>query len=209
MITKTLQPGDPLARSPPAIKAIIDELTDLREHTVWDEANPVEASEVALKEPEAHIVRVFAIVGIKHYEDKDAQKYKGRIVVSGDKVKTATGQWAVFQEIGTVPSTMAACRILLVAFSLMKNAKLLQSDCVRAYVQAPMKGTKTYIRLPKAWWPKHWAGRFRDPICQLLQALYGHPHAGDFWYEKLEAELLRLNFTIVEGWPSVFILYPG
>ena len=98
---------------------------------------------------------------------------------------------------------MAACRILLVAFSLMKNAKLLQSDCVRAYVQAPMKGTKTYIRLPKAWWPKHWAGRFRDPICQLLQALYGHPHAGDFWYEKLEAELLRLNFNIVEGWPSI------
>ena len=208
MITKTLQPSDPLARSPPAIKAIMDELTDLREHKVWDEANPVEASEVALKEPEAHIVRVFAIVGIKHFEDKDAQKYKGRIVVSGDKVKTATGQWAVFQEIGTVPSTMAACRILLVAFSLMKNAKLLQSDCVRAYVQAPMKGTKTYIRLPKAWWPKHWAARFRDPICELLQALYGHPHAGDFWYEKLEAELLRLNFTIVEGWPSVFILYP-
>ena len=56
----------------------------------------------------APAVRVFAIVGIKHYEDKDAQKYKGRVVVSGDKVKTATGQWAVFQEIGTVPSTMAA-----------------------------------------------------------------------------------------------------
>ena len=95
MITKTLAPGDPLARSPPAIKAIMDELTDLREHNVWDEANPVEASEVASREPEAHIVRVFAIVGIKHYEGKDAQKYKGRIVVSGDKVKTATGQWAV------------------------------------------------------------------------------------------------------------------
>ena len=117
MITKTLQPSDPLVRSPPAIKAIIDELADLREHKVWDEANPVEASEVALKEPEAHIVRVFEIVAIKHFEDKDAQKYKGRIVVSGDKVKTATGQWAVFQEIGIVPSTMAACRILLVTRS--------------------------------------------------------------------------------------------
>ena len=71
-----------------------------------------------------------------------------------------------------------------------------------------MKGTKTCILLPKAWWPKHWAGRFRDPICQLFQALYGHPHAGEFWYEKLEAELLRLNFNIVEGRPSVFILHP-
>ena len=46
------------------------------------------------------------------------------------------------------------------------------------------------------------------PDLQLLQALYGHPHAGEFWYEKLEAELLRLSFTVVEGWPSVFILYP-
>ena len=99
MITKTLAPDDPLARSPPAVKAIMDELADLREHKFWDEANPVEARKVASKEPEAHIVRVFAIVGVKHYEDKDARKYKGRIVVSGDKVETATGQWVVFQEI--------------------------------------------------------------------------------------------------------------
>ena len=101
MTTKNLAPGNPLARSPPAIKAIMDELMDLRDHNVWDESNPVEASEVTSMEPETHIVRVFAIVGIKHYENKDAQKYKDRIVVSGDKVKTATGQWAVFQEIGT------------------------------------------------------------------------------------------------------------
>ena len=92
MITKNLAPGDPLACSPPAVKAIMDEFIEFREHNVWDEANPVEASEVASKETEEHIVRVFAIVGIKHYEDKDAQKYKGRIVVSGDKVKTATWQ---------------------------------------------------------------------------------------------------------------------
>ena len=82
-------------------------------------------------------------MGIRHYENKDAHKYKDRIVVSGDKIKTATRQWAVFQEIGTVLSTMEAYRILLVAFSLIKNAKLLQSDYVRAYVQAPMKIMKT------------------------------------------------------------------
>ena len=108
MITKTLAPGDPLARSPPAIKAIMDELIDLRKQNVWVEANPVKDREVASREHEAHIVKVFAIVGIKHYENKDAQNYKGRIVVSGDKVKTVTGQWEVFQATGTVPSTMAA-----------------------------------------------------------------------------------------------------
>ena len=76
-------------------------------------------------------------------------------MVSGDKVKTATGQKAILQQMGTVISTIAAFRILLEAFSLMKNAKLLQSDCVRAYVQASMKATKTYIRLSKGRWPKH------------------------------------------------------
>ena len=92
MITKTLAPGDPPARSPPAVKAIMDELADLREHNVKNEANPAEASEVASKDPEAHIVRVFANVGIKHYENKDAQKYKGRIVVARNNAKTATAQ---------------------------------------------------------------------------------------------------------------------
>ena len=47
MTTKTLAPGDPLARSPPTIKAIMREFMDLREHNVWDESNPVEASEMA------------------------------------------------------------------------------------------------------------------------------------------------------------------
>ena len=97
MITKTLAPGDPLARSPPAVKAIMDKLAEFRERTVWDESNPVEASEVALKEPERHIVKVFAMVGTKHYEDKCAQRYQGRTVVSGDKVNKATGQYAFFR----------------------------------------------------------------------------------------------------------------
>ena len=72
MITKTLTPGDPLARSPPAIKTIIDELTNLRMYNVRDDSNPVEASEVASRKPEARIVRFFTIVSIKHYEDKNA-----------------------------------------------------------------------------------------------------------------------------------------
>ena len=71
-----------------------------------------------------------------------------------------------------------------------------------------MKGTKTYIRVPRAWWPKHWASRFCDPICQLLKTLFGHPHARVSWNKKLEAELLHLNFNIFEGWPAFVLLCP-
>ena len=53
-----------------------------------------------------------------------------------------------------------------------------------------------------------WAGKFHDPVCELLQALYGHPQAGDLWADKLEHELVSIGFELVEGWKSVYILYP-
>ena len=208
MITKTLEPGDPLNRHPDALKAIGDELSELRKIQTWDEAHPIEASEVCAKFPDAHLARIFPIIGIKHFEDIEMRRWKGRIVVAGNKIKTVTGQWATFQEVGSIPSTMASCRCLLTLYATSRGYHLLQSDCIRAYVQAPMKGPKTFIRLPKAWWPAEWVGKFRDPVCELLLALYGHPHAGDFWYDRLESELKKLNFETVEGWPSVFILYP-
>ena len=206
MVTKTLAPNDPLARSPPALKAVDKELSNLRSLPAWDEANPREASDVAKEEPEAHFARIFPIIGIKHFEDLLNQVFKGRIVLSGDRIKTASGDWAVFQELGTVPSTMAACRIITAAHALVKDSMLLQSDCLMAYTQAEMTGPPTYIRLPKPWWPQGWANKFRDPVVKLLRALYGHPRAGDIWGDKLEQELVRLEFQRVEGWPSVYVL---
>ena len=208
MITKTLEPGDPLNNHPNAVQAVMEELEDLRRLGVWDELHAYEAVMVAKLFPDAHLTRVFPIVGIKHFEDPEMQRWKGRIVVSGDRIKTVTGQWAMFQEVGSIPSTMSSCRCILALYALSKGYHLLQSDCVRAYTQALMKGPRTFIRLPKAWWPADWVGRFRDPVCELKLALYGHPHAGDFWYDKLESELKRLTFVTVEGWPSVFVLYP-
>ena len=207
MITKTLAPSDPLCRSPPAIASVDKELANLREIPTWDEQNPREAAEIAAEDPLAHFARVFPIIGIKHFEDLESRIFKGRIVLSGDKIKTATGSWAVFQELGTVPATMTACRIILSVCALIEDAMILQSDCTAAYTQAEMTGPATYIRLPKAWWPRSWAGKFKDPVCRLLRALYGHPRSGDIWGDKLEAELLRLGFRRVDSWPSVFVLH--
>ena len=71
-----------------------------------------------------------------------------------------------------------------------------------------MKGPRTFIRIPRSWWPASWIGRFRDPVCDLMLALHGRPHAGDYWHDRLEAELKKLGFKTVEGWPSVFVLFP-
>ena len=67
-----------------------------------------------------------------------------------------------------------------------------------------LKGPPTFIRLPKAWQPEAWSS-VKDPVCRLVKALYGHPHAGDFWHDRFQAELITLGFKTIDGWPSVQI----
>ena len=179
MVTKTLHPSDPMRNDPGAKAALNDELTDLRSYPVWDEDEPVEAKVLATTVPHAHVARIFPIFGVKNWEHAPSRKWKARVVFEGSHVKTATGQWALFHDIGAIPSTMSACRAALAVYALVPGARLYQSDCVKAYVQALMKGTPTYVRLPKAWWPSHWVGRYVDPVCKLLRALHGHPDAGN------------------------------
>ena len=38
-----------------------------------------------------------------------------------------------------------------------------------------------------------------------MKALYGHPHAGDFWHDRFQAELITLEFKTIDGWPSVYV----
>ena len=83
---------------------------------------------------------------------------------------------------------------------------LVQSDCQRAYTQAKFDGPPTFVRLPKKWRPEHWHGKFKNPVCRLDYALYGHPKAGDIWGDRLEEVLVdERGFTCVEGWPSVYV----
>ena len=99
---------------------------------------------------------------------------------------------------------MSACRALLSAFAVTDDLILLQADCVRAYAQAVLKGLPTFIRLPKAWQPEAWSP-FKDPVCRLVKALYGHPRAGEFWHHRFQAELITLEFKTIDGWPSMYV----
>ncbi len=54
--------------------------------------------------------------------------------------------------------------------------------------------------------PAHWE-KFKDPVCQLDKALYGHPKAGDIWGAALAEHLKLQGLKSVEGWPSVFCKY--
>ena len=74
-----------------------------------------------------------------------------------------------------------------------------QSDCTKAYTQASLQGTPTYIRLPKHRWPESWktaSGKpgTEDLWCKLHKALCGHPKSGLYWEQHCEAKVLHEGF---------------
>jgi hypothetical protein len=74
---------------------------------------------------------------------------------------------------------MSASRVITAAHCLMPDFEVLQSDCVRAYVQSKfLGGNKTVVFVPRRWWPKGWMS-YTNPVCELLLFLYGHPKSGD------------------------------
>ena len=65
----------------------------------------MELDKAKAKYPDGHFSRVFAIVGIKDYElAQEDWTYKGRIVLGGDDIKDGRGDWAIFEELGSVPT---------------------------------------------------------------------------------------------------------
>ena len=85
-----------------------------------------------------------------------------------------------------------------------------QSDAEQAYLQADFfeaggdAGIETWVKIPKEFWPKHWHGKYRDPVVPLLKALYGHPDAGGLWERKCTRAVKRAGFEEVDNWPSLF-----
>jgi hypothetical protein len=130
-------------------------------------------------------------------------RWKGRVVFGGDRIKKATGQWAIFEDVGSTPASMQATRIAIALDAAVKTYSLLQSDFIRAYVQALLSGAKTFISMPKAWWPKAWR-KYTDLVCPLDSVQYGHPAAGDCWADRFAEVLLALGFRKATRWMAVF-----
>ena len=150
------------------------DVTKVREwHDVWREAKE--------KGETHHLGRVFALRHEKNAELPEGhpnRKFKGRAVFQGNNVKDQAGQWAVFQDLSSNPATLESSRAVD-AFGLLPGHSVHQSDAPMAYTQSELKVVPTWVRLPPDAWPDSWKG-FRDPVCPLRLALYGHPDSGGF-----------------------------
>ena len=97
---------------------------------------------------------------------------------------------------------MAAGKFLDVIGSLDGNSTE-QSDAQQAYTQAELGGNLTWVSLPRDQWPKSWK-KYKNPVCRLRLALYGHPLSGAFWENHCDGKLKSKGFKRIPGWESCY-----
>ena len=181
----------------------------IKKKGVWDESAVEEFRDLTARmndqQIEVFIGRVFDLCVEKGYElpiGHEDRKLKGREVFGGNDVWTQNRDIAIFQELASQPATLeASCAAD--AYGCIEGHTIEQADAEQAYVQAVMKGTPTYVRLPKHQWPASWEG-MHDPVVPLKLALYGHPESGVYWEQKAHEELTKRGFQEVEDWKSCY-----
>ena len=176
----------------------------------WDENKVREyhhiVHEVRREQRKAHFGKIFEVCVEKNFrlhEPHPASKFKGRVVYQGNNVRDEHGDAAFFQDLSSCPATMEAAKCAD-CFAMIDGNVGQQADAEQAYTQAAFRGTETWVRIPKHQWPKHWEGKYTDPVCPLLLALYGHPESGGYWEQHCEAHLLSVGFENIPDWRSCY-----
>ena len=152
-----------------------------------------------------HLGRLFCICTEKGSElpkGDPNRKFKGRVVFQGNNVRDQNYDWAVFQELSSCPATIEASKAAD-CYGCFEGNDVMQADAEQAYIQAELRGTETWVELPKEEWPKSWSGMLR-PVCPLKLALYGHPDAGGHWEAHCESHLASVGCERIPDWHSTF-----
>ena len=194
---------------PDAQQAIKDEGKRLEKQGTWD-INTVREYDNLVKNTKAkgekvHVARIFPICSEKGSELKKGhpeRKLKGRCVLEGSDVRDENKDSAIFNELSSSPAGLEVSKAVD-CYGSIKGHSIEQCDAEQAYVQAKLGGTPTWVRLPKELRPESWA-KYKDPVCLLKLALYGHPDAGGYWEAHCNKHLESVGFQPIKEWRSSY-----
>ena len=82
-----------------------------------------------------------------------------------NRVRTATAEQAVFQELSSSLATTEASKFNDF-YGLLPNHTSQVVDAVQTYTQAKLGGTETWVRLPRDQWSASW-NNMLDPVVRL------------------------------------------
>ena len=214
-VTRQLSRAEIMGRED-ALRAIQKEFDGIGAMGAWRLDSVREEDEVraeALRENKTiHLADLLAICSEKNVElEPSKRSLKGRVCYRGDAARDASGNLALYQTLSASPASIVAANATI-AFGMLENHKVTSADAVKAYLQALLKSlAKTWIRLPRQVWPSEWlyedgSPRYRKPVIELLQALYGHPEAGSHWQQQFEEAIKKhMNAVPIEEYPSTFL----
>ena len=207
------------SKDPAALAEAKKEAQGLIEAGTWDYDQVIPRAQLEANArksgQEIAIGQLMTIMSWKNAESEDLKKLKARIVFRGDNVRTAEGDYAQFQEIKVIPTTIAGININL-AFGMKRGHSTTQSDVVKAYIQSDLNTlVPTYVELPWELTPEHLRHLHR-PCTRLWKSLYGHPESGGHWAHRFadvistlggfESKIFPSNFTIPK-WGLLVTLY--
>ena len=199
-----------IKEDPKAGEAIKKEADEVRAMGVWDDSTVCELE--ALKKwakqsgEKVHIAEVMEIGSIKNDElGPTLSQHKGRLVFRGDATRDENGLPAKFRELHSQPASIQIISLVML-YGLMQNMIVNIADCKKAYLQALLRSPiATWVILPFLCWLPKWKNTYKRPCVRLRRALYGHPEAGDDWFQHLsEVMETKMGFKPIEGMPSLW-----
>ena len=91
---------------------------------------------------------LFGICVEKNAEiDASLRKFKGRVVFQGNQVYDQNHNYAIFQDLGSSPTTLQAAKAVDF-FGCLPGHVIEVADAEQAYTQAEMKGDPIWVCLP-------------------------------------------------------------
>ena len=205
--------------SPNGSKALRDEVLKVLAKDTFGE--PVTLTDMKRYHPKATKCGMHMLSHVKHAEkvNKEDHKYKGRIVVLGNKIfRVSDGQqvYPTGKQEGWCGDVASLAAFRAVAAHATRSGHVLESaDVANAYLNAEWPSDKPkhflvlkeaeFNLLPDVWKEKINAlGGFQKVGIPMDKCLYGHPLSGFVWIEQLHKWLLKNGFKPVQGTKSLY-----
>ena len=198
-----------IQQDPKAIESVRKEVEDIRAMGVWDDNSVTEYEQVKSQAKrngeEIHLAEVMEIGSIKNDElGPSLSQHKGRLVFRGDLTRNQDGLPAKFRELHSQPASIMTIAIVLFYGMLSSNVVYI-ADAKKAYLQAYLRTTiPTWVVLPPLCWLPSWLKKYKRPTVRLLRPLYGHPEAGDDWFDYFSDTAKGMGLKTIEGFPSLW-----
>jgi len=207
-IAMPIHPSNPLSRSPQAIEAERREMNNVDKWKVWQWESVREWHDVSSSDAEAQVVELMMAHAIKNYEEDEASRlHKARLVARGCDVRDVWGSRVSEEELWGSTLSLSTLRAAMLTAAMHPEGTAESADAEAFYLQAPLKGTAKWGRLPKRLWPQHWHGKYKDPVIRIDKAIYGLERSQHDSGSYLHTRLLQDGWMALadyESWGCVY-----